>query len=88
MRRIAFYLYDYQGLGHVRRSTAIAHALARADAALTALLDGCGERPAHLSWYLSAALLRPAPSPLRLHKRRRPQRVAAIVAAAGEVLGR
>jgi hypothetical protein len=62
--------------------------LAGADAALAALLDGYGERPTDLSWHLSASLLRRAPSPFRLHKRRWPQRVAAIVAAADEVLGR
>ena len=62
--------------------------LARARAALDALVGSYGERPANLDWYLAARLLRRAPSPFRLHKRRWPQRVEAIVAAAEEVLGR
>jgi Phosphotransferase enzyme family len=62
--------------------------LACADAALGALLDGYGERPEGLPWYLSASLLRRAPSPFRLHKRRWLQRTESIVAAAEAVLGR
>jgi predicted glycosyltransferase len=31
MRRIAFYSYDEHGLGQVRRSIAVAHALSAAD---------------------------------------------------------
>jgi hypothetical protein len=62
--------------------------LTRADAALAGLLDGYGERPADLEWYLAASLLRRAPSPFRLHKRRWPRRLAAILSAAEEVLGR
>jgi hypothetical protein len=62
--------------------------LERADAALDALLSGYGGRPADLDWYLAALLLRRAPSPFRLHKRRWPERLGAMVAAAEEVLGR
>ena len=62
--------------------------LAYADAALGALLDGYGERPEGLPWYLSASLLRRAPSPFRLHKRRWLERTESIVAAAEAVLGR
>jgi hypothetical protein len=62
--------------------------LGRADAALDALLGGYGERPEGLHWYLAALLLRRAPSPFRLHKKRWPQRIEAMVAAAEEVLGR
>jgi len=62
--------------------------LARARAALDALVGGYGERPANLDWYLAARLMRRAPSPFRLHKKRWPQRVEGIVAAAEEVLGR
>jgi hypothetical protein len=62
--------------------------LARASAALDALVEGYGTRPANLHWYLAARLLRRAPSPFRLHKRRWPRRVEGIVAAAEEVFGR
>jgi hypothetical protein len=62
--------------------------LERADAALDALLGGYGGRPADLDWYLAALLLRRAPSPFRLHKRRWPERLGAMVAAAEQVLGR
>jgi hypothetical protein len=62
--------------------------LGRADAALAALLEGYGARPADLEWHYAAALMRRAPSPFRLCKRRWPQRMATIVAAAEEVLGR
>lgn len=62
--------------------------LGRADAALDALCGGYGARPADLDWHYAAALLRRAPSPFRLCKRRWPRRMAAIVAAAEEVLGR
>src|SRR5919204_5011526 len=43
MRRIAFYSYDEQGLGHVRRSIAIAHALAAATPASILLIAGARE---------------------------------------------
>jgi aminoglycoside phosphotransferase len=62
--------------------------LAHADAALAALLDGYGERPADLDWHFAVALLRRTASPFRLCKRRWPQRMAAIVGAVEEVLGR
>ena len=63
--------------------------LGRASRALDALLEGYGaSRPADLEWYLSALLLRRVPSPFRLHKRRWPERLEAIIAAAEEVLGR
>jgi aminoglycoside phosphotransferase (APT) family kinase protein len=62
--------------------------LARADAALAALLEGYGPAPEGLHWYLAASLLRRAPSPFRLHKRRWLQRTDAIVGAAEAVLGR
>jgi hypothetical protein len=62
--------------------------LGRAEEALAALLDGYGEPPASLRWYLAASLLRRAPSPFRLHKRRWPARMESIVADAEAVLGR
>jgi len=43
MRRIAFYSYDEHGLGHVRRSIAIAHALTAARATSTLLVAGARE---------------------------------------------
>jgi hypothetical protein len=62
--------------------------LARADAALAALLEGYGPAPEGLNWYLAASLLRRAPSPFRLHKKRWTARTASIVAAAEAVLAR
>jgi Phosphotransferase enzyme family len=62
--------------------------LRRAHEALDALVAGYGERPDDLEWYLAALLLRRAPNAFRLHKRRWPQRLEAMVAAAEEVLGR
>jgi phosphotransferase family enzyme len=61
--------------------------LARADAALAALLDGYGARPEGLHWYLAASLLRRAPSPFRLHKKRWIYRTEAIIGAAEAVFG-
>src|SRR4051795_11776363 len=43
MRRIAFYSYDEHGLGHVRRSIAIAHALAAAELVSILLIAGARE---------------------------------------------
>jgi predicted glycosyltransferase len=43
MRRIAFYSYDEHGLGHVRRSIAIAHALSAAEPASILLIAGARE---------------------------------------------
>jgi hypothetical protein len=43
MRRIAFYSYDEHGLGHVRRSIAVAHALSAADPASILLIAGARE---------------------------------------------
>jgi len=43
MRRIAFYSYDEHGLGHVRRSIAIAHALSAAHPASILLIAGARE---------------------------------------------
>src|SRR3954454_8861601 len=40
MRRIAFYSYDEHGLGHVRRSIAIAHALSAAEPVSILLISG------------------------------------------------
>lgn len=54
--------------------------------ALDAVVGGYGHRPRHLRWHLAATLLRRAPSPFRLQKKDRPDRVAAIVAAAEAVL--
>jgi predicted glycosyltransferase len=48
MRRIAFYSYDEQGLGHVRRSVAIARAVSTARPASTAMLLIAGAREAGL----------------------------------------
>jgi hypothetical protein len=62
--------------------------LERADAALDALLEGYGPRPPALDWHYAAALLRRAPSPFRLHKKRWTERLESIVAAAEEVLAR
>jgi aminoglycoside phosphotransferase (APT) family kinase protein len=60
--------------------------LDRARAALDALLEGYGPRPEALGWHLAATLLRRAPSPFRLHKRRWPQRMQRILGAAEEAL--
>jgi Ser/Thr protein kinase RdoA (MazF antagonist) len=60
--------------------------LDRAEEALAALLDGYGVRPDGVRWYLAAMLLRRAPSPFRLHKRRWPWRIESIVADAEAVL--
>ena len=57
-----------------------------AQAALAAILDGYGRRPDDLTWHLSAAVLRRAPSPFRRGKRDWPDRMAAIVATAEAVL--
>jgi phosphotransferase family enzyme len=62
--------------------------LALADAALAPLLEGYGPAPEGLRWYLAASLLRRAPSPFRLHKKRWTARTESIVAAAEAVLGR
>src|SRR5919107_216857 len=43
MHRIAFYSYDEHGLGHVRRSTAIAHAVSAARPASILLIAGARE---------------------------------------------
>jgi predicted glycosyltransferase len=43
MRRIAFYSYDEHGLGHVRRSIAIAHALSAAEPVSILLIAGARE---------------------------------------------
>jgi predicted glycosyltransferase len=43
LRRIAFYSYDEQGLGHVRRSIAIAHALSAAHPSSILLIAGARE---------------------------------------------
>src|SRR4051794_17891590 len=43
MHRIAFYSYDEQGLGHVRRSIAIAHAVAAAGPVSILLIAGARE---------------------------------------------
>src|SRR4051794_12872502 len=43
MRRIAFYSYDEHGLGHVRRSIAIAHALSEAHPSSILLIAGARE---------------------------------------------
>jgi len=43
MRRIAFYTYDEHGLGHVRRSIAIAHAISAAAPASILLIAGARE---------------------------------------------
>jgi hypothetical protein len=60
--------------------------LHRARAALDALLEGYGSRPASVDWYLAALLLRRARNPFRLHKRRWPKRIEQMLAAAEEVL--
>src|SRR3954470_672572 len=43
MRRIAFYSYDEHGLGHVRRSIGVAHALSAAAPASILLIAGARE---------------------------------------------
>jgi predicted glycosyltransferase len=40
MRRIAFYPYDEHGRGHVRRNTAVSHALSAAGPASILLIAG------------------------------------------------
>ncbi|MEA2269156.1 MAG: hypothetical protein QOC64_1766 [Solirubrobacteraceae bacterium] len=57
-----------------------------AEPALEALLDGYGDRPEGLRWYLAASIARRAPTPFRRHKRRWPERMASILDAAEAVL--
>jgi hypothetical protein len=55
---------------------------AEAAAVLDLVLDGYGDRPDGLSWYLSTAILRRAPFPFRYLDEQWEQRVEAMVAAA------
>jgi hypothetical protein len=57
-----------------------------ARAILSELVEGYGERPEGLDWYLSALILRRASHPFRRMRPDWPERVAAMVGAAGEAL--
>jgi ATP-binding cassette subfamily B protein len=60
------------------------------DDALTALdmlLEGYGERPQELSWYLATMILRRAPRPFRYQDEHWPARVERMVAAAEQIGG-
>jgi hypothetical protein len=57
--------------------------LERARETLEALCDGYGTRPAGLEWHLAAAILARAPFPFRRQDPDWPERVEALVAAAG-----
>jgi Ser/Thr protein kinase RdoA (MazF antagonist) len=63
------------------------HDLDHALAVLDTLLQGYGERPAELSWYLSTMLLRRARRPFRYQDEHWPAHVEGMVAAA-EVVAR
>jgi hypothetical protein len=60
--------------------------LEAAEPALEALLDGYGDRPDGVRWYLAASIARRAPTPFRRHKRHWPERMASILDAAEAVL--
>ncbi|MGH2715250.1 MAG: ABC transporter transmembrane domain-containing protein [Thermoleophilaceae bacterium] len=51
-------------------------------AVLEMLLDGYGERPEQLSWYLATMILRRSPRPFRYQDERWPERVEQMVAVA------
>ena len=57
-----------------------------ARAALAELVEGYGEPPAGLSWYLASSILRRAPFPFRYLDDHWPERVRAMVAAAESVV--
>jgi ATP-binding cassette, subfamily B, bacterial len=61
--------------------------LDHATAVLDTLVEGYGERPEELSWYLATMLLRRAPSPFRYQDEHWPERVEEMVAAAERVAG-
>ena len=52
------------------------------------LIDGYGERPQHLSWYLATMILRRAARPFRYFEPDWRPRVEEMVASAEEALGR
>jgi ATP-binding cassette, subfamily B, bacterial len=54
---------------------------------LDTLLEGYGERPQELSWYLATMLLRRAPRPFRYQDEHWPDRVERMVAAAERIGG-
>jgi Ser/Thr protein kinase RdoA (MazF antagonist) len=56
--------------------------LGSALAVLEPLLEGYGERPEELSWYLATMILRRSPRPFRYQDEHWPERVAEMVAAA------
>ena len=72
MRRIAFYSYDEQGLGHVRRSIAIAHALSAAQPCSILLIAGTREAALFRLPRGTDTLALPAPSTDFNGARRRP----------------
>ena len=53
---------------------------------LEALVEGYGGRPAGLSWYLSAAILRSARGPFKRFEPDWPERIETTVAAAESAL--
>jgi ATP-binding cassette subfamily B protein len=59
--------------------------LETAFAVLEELLDGYGERPGALPWYLATMILRRSPRPFRYQDERWPERVEEMVAAAERV---
>jgi len=58
-----------------------------AAAILDALVEGYGSRPAGLSWYLSAAILRSARGPFKRFEQNWPERIETTVGAAEQALG-
>jgi Ser/Thr protein kinase RdoA (MazF antagonist) len=62
--------------------------LDRAQAVLEDLLEGYGERPEALTWYLSTCILRRSPRPFRYLDEHWPARVESMVAASEAALDR
>jgi hypothetical protein len=62
--------------------------LERAAALLDGLVDGYGDRPDALPWFLAAAILGRAPLPFRSLDERWPERVEGMVSAAEQALAR
>ena len=62
--------------------------LDQANDVLEELLDGYGDDPLGLSWYLATCILRRSPRPFRYLDEHWPERVEGMVDAAEAVIGR
>src|SRR3954470_22925897 len=87
MRRIAFYSYHEHGLGHVRRSIAIAHELAAAEPVSILLIAGAREAALFRLPEGTDTLALPAPGTDFNGDRRGPS-IGLDMAGAGRVRGR